>query len=111
MLKENVIGCSTVMLTDEIGATYRFDGSFYHEDYVLWLRLLQDGYRAVGVSEVMADYYYHKDSKAGNKRNAAWERWKIYRKYLHFSPVKSAWYFAHYALAGMRKYRQSRGGR
>lgn len=106
MLRENVIGCSTVMLTVEIGKRYKFESSFYHEDYVLWLQLLQSGYRAVGVPEVMVDYFYHGDSKAGNKRNAARERWNIYRRFLQLSLVKSSWYFAHYVLAGIRKYRR-----
>ena len=106
LLKENVIGCSTVMITKQIGKNHRFKEDFYHEDYVLWLQLLRLGYKAVGIKQVMVDYFFHKDSKAGNKCNAAKERWKIYRKYLRFSLIKSVWYFANYAMAGVRKYRR-----
>lgn len=106
MLRENMFGCSTVMMTRELGAVHRFEEDFFHEDYVLWLKILQSGSKAVGIREVMVDYFFHEDSKAGNKWNAALQRWKIYREYLHFSTAKSAWYFAQYALAGVQKYRQ-----
>ena len=106
MLKENQIGCSTVMLRAEALNGTRFPEDFYHEDYVLWLQLLRSGCKAAGIGQVLTDYFFHEDSRAGNKSNAALERWKIYRKLLRFSPVKSLWYFGHYALAGVRKYRQ-----
>lgn len=106
LLKENVIGCSTVMLTGETAKKYRFPEAFYHEDYVLWLEMLRSGCKMAGVDRVLVDYYFHPDSKAGNKQNSAGKRWQIYRKYLGLSFVKSAWYFAHYALAGLRKYKK-----
>lgn len=106
LLGKNVIGCSTVMMTGELGAAYSFKEDFFHEDYVLWLQILQDGHKAVGVKQIMVDYYFHRDSKAGNKQNAALQRWKIYRGYLGFSPVKSLWYFTQYALSALRKYRR-----
>ena len=83
-----------------------YAGDFYHEDYVLWLRLLSSGCKAVGLKQVLVDYFYHEDSRAGNKRNAAKERWKIYRDYLKLGLVKSLWYFVQYAMAGMLKYRR-----
>lgn len=106
LLKENHIGCSTVMLSAKALGDTRFRVDFYHEDYVLWLQLLRASCKAVGIEQVLTDYYFHEDSRAGNKGNAAKERWKIYRNFLHFSAVKSLWYFGHYALAGVLKYRK-----
>jgi len=106
LLKENVIGCSSVMLPAAVAKNYPFPETVYHEDYVLWLEMLRSGCKAVGLKRVLMEYRVHVDSKAGNKKKAARERWRIYRRYLHFSPVKSGWYFFHYALAGLRKYRK-----
>ena len=49
-------------------------------------------------------------SKSGDKKNAAKKRWQVYRKYLNFSFIKSLWYFGHYAIAGLRKYRKTQKG-
>lgn len=106
LLKENVIGCSTVMFRRAAGNDVCFEEDFYHEDYVLWLRLLKRGYKAIGIKKVLVNYFFHSDSKAGNKRKAAQNRWRVYRNYLGLSLVKSAWYFTHYALAGLRKYKK-----
>ena len=37
----NVFSCSTVLLRRDALADRRFRTGFYHEDYVLWLELLQ----------------------------------------------------------------------
>jgi len=106
LLKENVIGCSTAMISKELMEKYRFEESFFHEDYVLWLEMLRSGYKASGVKEVLVDYLYHADSKAGNKFNSAQKRWKIYREYLGLPFGKSAKYLYEYAVSGMKKYRK-----
>lgn len=108
LLKENVIGCSTVMLRGEVGKKYRFSEEYYHEDYVLWLEMLRDGCTAAGLGEVLVEYRFHEQSKAGNKAKAAAMRWQIYREYLGLSLPKSLWYFSHYALSGLRKYRKTK---
>lgn len=104
LLKENVIGCSTVLLNQKASEQFRFQADFYHEDYVLWLQMLQAGCVMAGVQEVLMDYCYRPDSRAGNKWASAKMRWQIYRKYLGMSEWKSARYMLHYALAGVKKY-------
>lgn len=104
LLKENVIGCSTVVLRrDALGAN-RFPTDFYHEDFVLWLRLLQQGHRAVGCSEILADWRYRQDSRSFDKFHSAQNRWRIYRRYLKLPLFRSVGCFAAYAMAGLRKY-------
>lgn len=109
MLGQNRIGCSTVVMTRELADRHRFTTDFYHEDYVLWLRMLQDGVKMAGVPEILVDYRYYPTSKAGNKLASAKHRWEIYRRYLGLSGVKSAFYLAQYALAGVRKYHKVQG--
>lgn len=105
MLRENEIGCSTVLLRRKIVEKYRFDTDFFHEDYLLWLRLLQDGYTAAGCSEVLVKWRYIASSRSFNKLKSARNRWKIYRKYLKLPFWKSVKLLCAYALAGLRKYR------
>lgn len=104
MLKQNYIGCSTVMLTSELAKKYRFTREFYHEDYVFWLSMLRNGIKTAGIEDVLMDYSYYSSSRAGNKPAAAKRRWNIYRRYMKFPLLKSFWYMAHYTLAGIRKY-------
>ena len=104
LLKENVIGCSTVMLTKKMVKSYRFATDFYHEDYCLWLTILRDGHRAVGCFEALADWRLIVNSRSFNKRKSAMNRWRIYREYLHMPFLKSASLFVAYMFNGLRKY-------
>lgn len=104
LLKENVIGCSTVLLRADLAKKYYFDTNFYLEDYALWLDLLKDGCKAVGCEEVLVDWYLHSGSRSYNKIRSAYMRWKIYRKKLHLPVYKSAMYLCSYAVAGLKKY-------
>lgn len=107
-LVSSVISCSTALISGEIGRKYRFETDFYHEDLALWLRLLQDGYTARGVTEVLAKYRVMEGSRASNKLHAAIGRWKVYRGYLRLPVVKSTFLLAQYALLGLKKYRRVR---
>lgn len=109
LLKENAIGCSTVMLSRKIYATYRFTTEYYHEDYVLWLQLLKSGFAAVGCTECLVSWRYVSNSRSFDKRNAAWYRWKIYRSCLKLPLWKSMWVFGCYAVSGYKKYLQIQG--
>lgn len=104
LLKQNVVGCSTVLLSAGIAKKYRFETDFYHEDYVLWLRLLQDGCKLVGCTQVLVAWRYAENSRSFNKWNAAKNRWRIYRSHLHFGLFYSMRLLAEYALLGLRKY-------
>ena len=104
LLRENSIGCSTVMLRRELVKTYRFIEDFYHEDYVLWLQLLQDGCKAVGCAEVLVQWRLIANSRSFDKRRSAKKRWLIYRQYMQMPAWKSAWYFAQYTVSGVKKY-------
>lgn len=109
MLRQNRIGCSTVVMTRELANRHRFTTDFYHEDYVLWLRMLRQGAYFTGLRDVQVDYRFYPTSKAGNKLTSAKHRWEIYRSCLGLSVWKSIGYLADYALAGVGKYWKARG--
>ncbi len=104
LLKENIIGCSTVILTKELADKYKFVEDYYHEDYCLWLNILRDGYKAVSCSQVLVEWRLITSSRSFDKRNSAIYRWKIYREYLNLSFFKSVRLFFHYFVGGIKKY-------
>lgn len=106
LLKENVIGCSTVLMTAAVAAQYRFLSDFYHEDYCLWLDILRDGHKAVGCTEVLTNWRLIAHSRSFDKKNGARNRWRIYRRHLGFSVIRSLRYFAVYAWRGFKKYKK-----
>lgn len=104
ILKENVILCSAIILTERAAREYRFNTEYYHEDFLLCLDILKDGYTAAGCTEVLLNWRYIQNTRSFNKCNSARKRWEIYRKYLDMSVLKSGWVFVNYAIAGFRKY-------
>ena len=104
LLKENVIGCSTVLLRGQVARENPFKTEFFHEDYVLWLQLLQAGHKAVGCTETLTRWRYLDGSRSFNKKKAARNRWRIYREYLQLPLFKSAWLMGHYVAASLKKY-------
>ena len=106
-LSRSVISCSTVLFSRQIADQYRFMTAFYHEDLALWLQLLQDGFKACGVEQVMAHYRIMKGTRASNKLKSAINRWRIYRQYLHLPIGKSCALMVEYALKGIKKYKKS----
>lgn len=108
LLRENVIGCSAVLLSERLAGSYRFVSGFHHEDYCLWLSILRDGYRAVGCRQVLMTWRLACGSRSFDKRNGARSRWRIYRRHLGLPFMKSALCFASYAWKGVKKYANNR---
>ena len=106
LLKENVIGCSTVLFSAELLERYRFTTEFYHEDLVLWLHMLRDGYRAAGCPQVLTRWRFLENSRSFDKRKSAGNRWRIYRKCLGLPLGKSLCCFGSYVIRGLKKYRK-----
>lgn len=104
LLRENCIGCSTVVLRREVAERYRFTPNFFHEDYVLWLQLTRDGLRGVGCTQVLCAWRYIATSRSFDKKKAALNRWRIYRQYLKLPLWKSAAAFVGYVTASLKKY-------
>ena len=107
LLKENVIGCSAVLIAESIAHTYRFVSDYHHEDYCLWLEILRDGHKAVGCKEVLMTWRLACGSRSFDKRNGARNRWRIYRQHLGLPFMKSALSFISYAIRGIIKYSRS----
>lgn len=104
LLKENFILCSSVVMKTEICKFYAMDGTFSHEDFVYWLTLLQEGYKAVGCPSPLVKYRCYDKNRSGNKAKAARDRWIVYRRFLNLGVARSCGYFLSYTLHGFLKY-------
>lgn len=107
MLIENVIGCSSVVVSKSLLDKVKgpFDKNFYHEDYALWMELLQVGGVAIGIDDILMSHRQLSTGRSISKRKAALERWKIYRKKLRMNLFSTLVAFAQYSLNGVRKYK------
>jgi len=104
LLTENCIQCSAMLIRADIVKRIMFKTEFYHEDYILGLDILKEGHKAAGCSEILLDWRYIQNSRSFDKKKSALNRWRIYRKYLKLSLVKSLAAFVGYTCAGLRKY-------
>ena len=110
LLKQNLISCSSVMVTRERLLAHPMPGrKDMHEDYAVWLSILADGSSAYAVTEPLLIYRKYSGSKSGNKRKAAVMNWHTLRS-VGLSPVRAFYYEACYALRGIRKYSGLKSG-
>ena len=106
MLRENVIGCSTVLAAANLMKEHPFPTDIYHEDYALWLNLLRVGASVAGCTQVLVDWRVTHAGRSFNKRIAAKHRWNIYRKAERLPFMKSARVFCIYAIRGIAKHKR-----
>ncbi len=103
MLKNNDLGCLTVMYdVEKVGKRY-FKELEKNEDYVLWLEIVKDVKIIYGLKENLAYYRVLDNSRSSNKVKTAKVRWEIYRKVEKLSFLKSVYYFLHYAVKAVLK--------
>ena len=102
----SVITCSTVLLSGKLARENRFPTDLYHEDIALWFRLLRDGVKAAGVTEILASYRQHADSRSHGKLTSARRRWTIYRKHLGMPFFQTVGVMARYGYYGLKKYKK-----
>lgn len=104
LLKENVIGCLTVMLDLLKVGPVEMVNIRTRQDYVLWLDICKRGFLAYGLKEVLAKYRVVENSISSNKLKMARQNWKVYREIENLNLIKSVWYFTHYMYYKVKKY-------
>ncbi|MBQ8046990.1 MAG: glycosyltransferase family 2 protein [Prevotella sp.] len=77
--------------------------SEHHEDYIMWLDILRQGFRAVNTQTVVAIVRVRDTSVSSNKLKAAGWQWNIYRNVEHIPLAKSVYYFVNYAYRAVKK--------
>lgn len=103
LLKENVIGCSTVAIRRSLLNSNSMNKKYYHEDYALWLNLTRSGANVVGIEDVLMHYRIIENSRSYKKSSAAINRFKIYIEQEKLGVFKAIFYFLCYSVNGLRK--------
>lgn len=97
MLKGNKIGNLTGIYNQEkISKVYQSD--IGHEDYVMWLDIVNKTKRVYCIQEVLAYYRLSEKSLSANKIKASLWQWKVYRVHLKLGFFKSMYYWLSYAF-------------
>lgn len=104
LLHHNSINCSSVLLRRDAALRYPMEHEDSHEDYITWLKILQEYGMASGVDEPLLNYRLTTKGKSGNKLKSAGMTFKVYR-YMGFGLGKTILCFISYALNGIWKYR------
>lgn len=102
LLEENIICCSTVLIRSNLLGENPFVKKYFHEDFILWLRILREGNRAIGLNKCLVNYSL--GGRSSNKMIAAKYRWLIYTECEKISLNRSIYYFFKYILNGLNKY-------
>ena len=104
LLKHNCITCSSVVMRREAALEFPMrHAQDSHEDYILWLEVLQKYGKACGINEPLVRYTVSDQGKSGSKIHSAAMTWRVYR-HMGFGPVKSALCFISYAIHGVWKH-------
>lgn len=98
------IACLTVMINRKAVGNFRMPPLKHTEDQCTWQEILNRGYVAYGINEVLAYYREGNDSLTKNKEKSAMLQWQTYRKYYRFGVLKSIHYFIKYACNAVLKY-------
>ena len=88
--------------TEKVDKVYYEDVG--HEDYVLWLTILKQGFIAINTNTVEARYRVAEKSVSSNKGKAALWTWNIYRKTLGFNLVRATFCYTVYMIKGILKF-------
>lgn len=103
MLKNNYLGCLTVIYNaNKLGKRY-FKERKKNEDYVLWLEIVKETKIIFGLKENLAFYRVLNNSRSSNKIKVAKDRWEVYRKIERLSLLKSIYYFLQYVIRALKK--------
>ncbi|HET7789082.1 MAG TPA: glycosyltransferase family 2 protein [Myxococcales bacterium] len=107
LLKNTIVGCLTVVLDREQVGEIAFPPLRSSQDLALWLAILKRGFVAHGLPEVLASYRIVGASNTRNKLGAARDVWALYRDVERLPLARRGWYFANYAVRGLRKHLSS----
>jgi len=106
ILKQNVISCSSVLVSRELIIRHLFPEyeGMIHEDFAVWLNVLEEIPYAYGIDEPLLQYRISENSKSGNKLKSALMNWNTYR-YIGLNYVRSLFYMWCYIMRSVKKWR------
>ena len=103
LLKHNCINCSSVVIKTEVAREFPMHHEESHEDYIMWLEVLQKYGSACAINEPLLKYRLSNTGKSGSKLQSAKMTFGVYRC-MGFGLCRSMLLFAGYAFHGVKKY-------
>ncbi len=103
LLKHNSINCSSVLIKTEVAKEFPMQNDDCHEDYIMWLKVLDKYGYACGINEPLLKYRVSNKGKSGSKLKSAKMTFKVYR-YMGFGLFKSIACFLSYTFNGIKKH-------
>ena len=102
LLKNNTIGCLTVMINQTQTGPIRMELN-NAEDFHTWLGLLKRGFTCHGLKANLAKYRIVPKSGSRNKLKMIRVRWQVYRKHEKLSIPYSLYLMVHYGASYLTK--------
>lgn len=103
LLRQNFINCSSVLMKADVAKEFPMHHDDGHEDYLMWLEVLQKYEKGCAVNEPLLKYRVSNTGKSGSKLKSAKMTFRTYR-YMGFGLIQSTIYFLCYAFYGIKKY-------
>lgn len=99
----NYINCSSVLAKRDVMLKYPMEHSELHEDYLTWLRVLNEYEFVVGIDKPLLIYRLSPAGKSRNKLKSAKMTYDTYRL-AGYGKRKSAVMLVSYVINGLKKY-------
>lgn len=103
LLKNTIIGCSTVLIDKNIVGEFEMPNVRRGQDTATWLKILRNEPYAYGIEEALVNYRLVGESLSSNKIKALKRTWNTYRNVENLSVCKSAYVFCFYIFNAIKK--------
>ncbi|MEG1410455.1 MAG: glycosyltransferase family 2 protein [Terrisporobacter sp.] len=103
LLKNTIIGCSTVLIDKYIVGEFEMPLVRRGQDTATWLKILRKEKYAYGIEEPLVNYRLVGGSISSNKMVALKRTWNTYRNVENLSIAKSAYVFCFYVFNAIKK--------
>lgn len=99
----NPINCSSVLIRTEVAREFPMHNDEAHEDYLMWLEVLQKYHRGCAVNEPLLKYRISDTGKSGSKLHSAKLTYRTFRN-MGYGLLHTAMLFVCYAFHGVKNY-------
>lgn len=103
LLKNTIIGCSTVVIDRKIIGDFLMPLVKKGQDTATWLMILRSQKYAYGIEEVLVDYRLVGNSLSSNKIKALKRTWNTYRNVEKLNIFKCTYVFGFYVFNAIKK--------
>lgn len=111
LLKTNVIACSSVVVRSEAFETIKWEHDEVHEDYLVWLRILEKYGKACGIREPLLCSRLREEGKSRKKINTIKMTYGVYRLF-GVKKSRACYYVGSHLIRSFSRYyrAEKRGG-